>query len=115
MRRYVLKKVAYAEISQRAMNEYENIIDAFTADGMNYKSDELGTFDNREKALEELGKYRCTAKAMTSYGVLVSINECMKPKYYEANMIYLEAQEYNEDWEDWESTGEYDFAEMDEN
>ena len=112
MKRYVIKKIAGAEISTRAMREYENAIDAFIADGMNYKPDELGSYESREQALEALKEHRCTVKAMTSYGVLVAVDECDKPKFYEADMVYIDEQEYDEDFESWESTGECEFAEV---
>lgn len=101
MKRYEIKRVERTEISKQQFKKYGNLVDAFVADGMNCTADSLGVFDDRAKALASLENYKCSAHLVSGYANV---------KFYEADMIYLEEQSYNEDWEEWESTGNYDFA-----
>lgn len=103
MKRYAIRNISHAEISKRDYDKYGNILDAFIANGNNYTYDEIGVFDDLEKAKEELQKYKC------SYGLA---NGWANVSFYSANLYYIEELEYDEDYEEWENIGIYDFAPM---
>ncbi|MBQ4534886.1 MAG: hypothetical protein IJA18_06765 [Ruminococcus sp.] len=90
------------EINKRDVKEYESIIDACVSNGLQNGSFKvIAEFDNYEEAKKELEKYRCT---ISERRTAVS--------FYSMDVYYIEEQEWNESAEEYEPTGDYDFAEM---
>lgn len=107
MRKYELYKV-YTEVRAHTGNikdrlKKSELIDAYISSGMHdYTSRMVAEFDNREDALEELKKYKCSAEE----GKYIT--------YYWNCTFYLVSEfEIDEDGCG-EETGNYDFAEMEE-
>lgn len=61
------------------------------------------SFDKREEALAELKKYSCTYYLTKGFANVY---------FYACEYWYIEEEEYNEDYEEWEPTGNSDFAEI---
>lgn len=92
-----------AEFSKHEFKEYGNAADALTASGMqNGSFTQIGEFETFEAAKAELAKYHTEYGLMSGYAGV---------KFYAADIYYIEEQKYNEEWDEWESTGDYEFAE----
>jgi len=102
MTRYTLFKET-AEISEKAFKEHDgNIINAlFEKDRDSMEA--VKSFDTREEALAELKKYSCTYYRTKGFANVY---------FYACEYWYIEEEEYNEDYEEWEPTGNSDFAEI---
>ena len=105
MRRYVIINEP-CEISINEFKKYGNIIDAHMANGMrNGTYSIVEVFDTLEEAMVKLKEYKCTYRITSGFANV---------KFYIANLIYIVEQEYNNDYEEWKNTDEYDFAEIQE-
>lgn len=90
------------ELSKRDVKKYDSIIDAYVSNGLQNGSFKvIAEFDNYEEAKKELEKYRCTVSERRT-----AVN------FYSMDVYYIEEQEWNEYAEEYEPTGDYDFAEM---
>lgn len=100
--RYTLFKET-AEISERAFKKHDgNIINAlFEKDRDSMET--VKTFDNREEALAELKKHRCTYDRKSGFASVY---------FYSCEYWYIEEEEYNEENEEWDLTGNSDYAEI---
>ena len=100
--RYVIINES-AEFSKHDFKQYGNAADALTASGMqNGSFTQIGEFETFEEAKAELAKYRTECGLVSGYAGV---------KFYAADIYYIEEQQYNEDWNEWEPTGDYEFAE----
>ena len=102
MTRYTLFK-ENAEISETAFKKYDgDIINAlFEKDRDSMEA--VKSFDTREEALAELQKHNCTYYRTSGFANV---------HFYACEYWYIEEEEYNEDYEEWETTGDFDFAEI---
>jgi hypothetical protein len=92
-----------AEISEHAFKLHNgDIIDAlFEKDRDSMEA--IKSFDTSEEALAELKKYSCTYYRTKGFANVY---------FYACEYWYIEEEEYNEDYEEWEPTGNSDFAEI---
>lgn len=102
MNRYTLFKET-AEISERAFKKHDgDIINAlFEKDRDSMEA--VKSFDTREEALAELQKHSCTYYRTSGFANV---------HFYACEYWYIEEEEYNEEYEEWEVTGNSDFAEI---
>lgn len=102
MNRYTLFKET-AEISEGAFKKYDgDIINAlFEKDRDSMKA--VKSFDAREEALAELKKHNCTYYRTSGFANVY---------FYACEYWYIEEEKYNEEYEEWEATGNSDFAEI---
>lgn len=106
MTRYAIINEPSVEISARDMKQYGNIIDAHVANGMmNGTFTIVDTADTIEKAREKLARYKCTYGMTSGFAGV---------KFYSANLTYFAEQEYDDDYEEWNDTGDYEYAEVEE-
>lgn len=100
--RYTLFKET-AEISERAFKKHDgNIIDAlFEKDRDSMEA--VKSFDNRQEALDELKKHQCTYYRTSGFASVC---------FYSCEFWYVEEEEYNEEYEEWDLTGNSDYAEI---
>lgn len=90
------------ELNHRDVKKYGSYIDAYTANGLQNGSYKIiAEFHNYEEAKKELEKYRCTVSERRT-----------AVSFYAMDAYYIEEQEWNEYAEEYEPTGDYDFAEM---
>lgn len=95
--------VEYAEISEEAFKKYNgNIVDAlFEKDRDSAKK--AKTFSNKEEALNELKKHKCTYYRTSGFANIY---------FYTCEYWYIAKEKYDEFYEDYEQTGDCDFAEI---
>lgn len=103
MKRYVLFK-ENAEISEKSFKKHDgDIINALfekDRDG----GDIVQIFDTLDEAIAELKNYRCTYYRTSGFANV---------SFYACEFYYIEEEEYNEDYEEWEINNEYsDYAEI---
>lgn len=104
MTRYTLFRET-AEISEKAFSKHNgDIINAL------YEKDRdsmepIESFDSREAALDELKKHHCTYYRTSGFANVY---------FYMCEYWYIEEEELDEEYEEWEQTGNCDFAEVEE-
>lgn len=106
MMRYAIINEPNVEISANEFKKYGNIVDAHTANGM-----QNGTFaikdiaDTLEEAREKLKAYKCSYGKTSGFAGV---------KFYGADLTYIAEQEWDTEYEEWNDTGDYEYAEVEE-
>lgn len=106
MKRYAIINEPHVEISVNEYKKYGDIINAHIANGMrNGTYDTIEVFDTFEEAKAKLKNYKCSYTLTNGFANV---------KFYLADFTYIAEQEYDSDYEEWEDTGNYEFAEIEE-
>lgn len=91
------------EIPSRDFKEHGSIADALTARGLqNGSFSQNGEFETLEAARAELAKHRTAYRIQAGFAGV---------RFYAADVYYIAERGYNDDWDEWEDTGSYEFAE----
>lgn len=90
-------------VEMDAKTKSSAIIDKLFENGIgNCTKDTVATVETLEEARDVLGNYKCTSRIASAFASKVRIGDF----YYAAEV------EYNEDYEEWEQTGNFEFAEI---
>lgn len=93
-------------VEMNAKTSAAEIIDKLFENGIgNCTKDTVATVETLEEAKEVLRNYKCTSRIASTSASKVRICDF----YYAAEV------EYDEDYEEWEQTGNFEFAEIAEN
>lgn len=98
-RRFVIKKVNNIELKASEIN-VENIIDEFYQTATSETGEIVAEFNNLDDARKALATYPKAEYTKSSY--VITVYTCKE-------VYFISEQEYNEEWEEWEDVGNYDY------
>lgn len=101
MKRYVIINEYPVELSTKAVKS-NTLFDALCVNGLqNGNFEEIAICETMEQARDELKKYKSSACLSSGYANV---------KFYSAEIYYIEEQEYDEEYDEWQPTGDYEAA-----
>lgn len=90
------------EISVRDFRTSGTLFNALCINGLqNGSFDEIAVCETMNEARDELAKYRSSAALTSGFAGV---------KFYSADIYYIEEQEYDEEYDEWQPTGDYEAA-----
>ena len=103
MTRYTIFRET-AEISEKAYKKYDGDIISALFEKDRDGGDPIKTFETKEEALEALKNYRCSGYRASGFAGVY---------FYACEFYYVEEEEYDEEYEEWEISDDFtEYAEI---